>query len=240
MEALPYGFLRAHHHEESTPMSNAASRPRTVLMTYGGWDGHEPKQTSDRFAAFLRGQGCTVVQSDSLDSYTDAKLMASVDLIVQTVTCGTITGDQWKGLHAAVSRGVGFAGWHGGIVDAFRGNIDYQWMTGGQFLGHPGNIMDYEVHLTSFDDPIVAGLSDFRVRSEQYYMMVEPSNQVLATTTFDGVHDPLRKGTVMPVVWKRRWGAGKVFVNALGHVNSDFEVPEARIITERGLLWAMK
>ncbi len=214
-------------------------KPR-ALMTYGGWDGHEPKPTSDRFAAFLRSQGFEVIQSDTLDSYTDAALMGSLDLIVQTWTCGTITNEQWQGLDAAVKRGVGFAGWHGGVADAFRSNIDYQWMSGGQFLAHPGNCKDYEVHITSWDDPIVAGLSDFRMHSEQYYMLVDPGNLVLATTTFDGVHDPLRKGVVMPVVWKRLWGQGRVFVNVLGHVDSDFNVPEARIITERGLLWAAK
>ena len=213
---------------------------KKALMTYGGWDGHEPKRTSDRFAAFLRGQGYEVIQSPTLDSYLDAALMGSLDLIVQTWTCGSITDEQWAGLNRAVSDGVGFAGWHGGIVDAFRGNIDYQWLTGGQFVSHPGGITDYEVHITGWEDPIMAGLSDFCMRSEQYYMLVEPSNLVLATTTFDGVHDPLRKGTVMPVVWKRKWGKGRVFVNCLGHVNSDFEVPEARIITERGLLWASK
>ena len=213
---------------------------KKALMVYGGWDGHEPQQTSDRFAAYLRTQGYAVTQSPTLDSYLDAELMGSVDLIVQTVTCGSITGEQWNALNQAVAGGVGFAGWHGGIVDAFRGNVDYQWMTGGQFVSHPGNIKEYEVHITSWEDPLVAGLTDFKMKSEQYYMLVEPSNLVLATTTFDGVHDPLRKGTVMPVVWKRKWGNGRVFVNCLGHVNSDFEVPEARIITERGLLWASK
>ena len=213
---------------------------KKALMVYGGWDGHEPKQTSDRFAAYLRTQGFEVIQSPTLDSYLDESLMSSLSLIVNTVTCGSITGEQWNGLNKAVSSGVGLAGWHGGIVDAFRGNVDYQWMTGGQFVSHPGNLKEYEVHITGWEDPIMAGLNDFKMNSEQYYMLVEPSNLVLATTTFDGVHDPLRKGTVMPVVWKRIWGKGRVFVNCLGHVNSDFEVPEARIITERGLLWASK
>ncbi len=214
--------------------------PKKALMTYGGWEGHEPKATSDRFAAFLRGSGWDVIQSTSLDSYLDSPLMSAVDLIVQTWTCGTLTDKQWQGLSAAVAGGVGFAGWHGGIIDAVRGNIDYQWMTGAQFVAHPGGIIDYTVHLTAWDDPLLAGLGDFRIRTEQYYLLTDPSNRVLATTVFDGSHDLLRAGTVMPVVWKRRWGKGRVFVNALGHVDADFAVPEARIITERGLLWAAR
>jgi type 1 glutamine amidotransferase len=179
-----------------------------------------------------------VVVSDSLESYADAALMDSLSLIVQCWTMGQLSDAQWKGLDGAVKRGVGFAGWHGGAGDSFRGHIDYQWMTGGQFLAHPGGIIDYEVHVTAWDDPIMAGIGDFRLRSEQYYMLVEPSNFVLATTTFDGVHDPLRKGVVMPVAWKRRWGQGRVFYSAIGHVDADFDVPQARTIMERGLLWA--
>jgi type 1 glutamine amidotransferase len=214
--------------------------PKKALMVYGGWEGHEPKQTSDRFAAYLRTQGFEVIQSATLDSYRDQALMESLSLIVQTVSCAEISGEQWQGLRDAVRSGVGLAGWHGGIVDSYRSNIEYQWMTGGQFLCHPGNIIDYEVQITAWDDPIFAGLNDFRIKSEQYYMLVDPANLVLATTTFDGVHDAFAKGAVMPVVWKRTWGAGRVFVNCLGHVDRDFEVPEARIIMERGLLWAAK
>jgi type 1 glutamine amidotransferase len=209
-----------------------------ALMVRGGWTGHEPVQTSDRFAVFLRNAGFDVVVSDSLDAYADASLMDSLQLIVQNWTMGELNKEQWNGLDGAVRRGVGLAGWHGGLCDSFRGHIGYQWMTGGQFLGHPGNQIEFEVHLSDWDDGITEGLADFRITSEQYYLLVDPSNLVLATTTFDGVHDPLRKGTVMPVVWKRKWGQGRVFYSALGHVDRDFAVPEARIILERGLLWA--
>ncbi len=213
------------------------SAPR-ALVVWGGWDGHQPKETTARYAAFLRQQGFDVVVSDTLDSYADTVLMDSLTLIVQCWTMGQLSDAQWKGFSAAVQRGVGLAGWHGGLCDSFRGHIDYQWITGGQFLGHPGGIIDYQVTITDWDDPVTKGLGHFRIRSEQYYMLVEPSNKVLATTTFDGVHDPLRQGVVMPVVWKRRWGKAKVFYSALGHVDADFAVPEARIIMERGLLWA--
>lgn len=215
---------------------------RRALMVWGGWDGHQPEATTALFATFLRSQGFDVVVSPTADAYCDAALMQSPDLslIVNNVTCGKLEKEQWAGLDAAVKRGVGFAGWHGGAGDAYRGHIDYQWMVGGQFLSHPGNIKAYEVHISSWDDPIVAGLTDFTMNSEQYYMLTDPGNLVIASTTFDGVHDPLRKGVVMPVVWKRRWGQGRVFYSALGHVLKDFDVPEARTIMERGLLWAAR
>jgi uncharacterized protein len=152
----------------------------------------------------------------------------------------TITKEQEQGLLGAVAGGVGFAGWHGGMVDAFRNNPNYQFMVGGQWVAHPGNIIDYEVNITNHDDSITAGLTDFAMHSEQYYLHVDPANDVLATTTFGGEHAPWIAGTVMPVVWKRRWGAGRIFYTSLGHVRRDFDVVEARTIVERGLRWAMR
>jgi type 1 glutamine amidotransferase len=152
----------------------------------------------------------------------------------------TITREQEKGLLDAIESGVGFAGWHGGMADAFRNNPNYQFMVGGQWVAHPGNIIDYEVNITNHDDPITAGLSDFKMHSEQYYMHIDPSNEVLATTTFSGQYAPWIEGCVMPVVWKRRWGAGKVSYTSLGHVAKDFDVPEARTIVQRGMLWATR
>jgi type 1 glutamine amidotransferase len=151
---------------------------------------------------------------------------------------GTITKEQEAGLLAAVRSGVNIAGWHGGMADSFRNNPDYQFMVGGQWVAHPGNVIDYAVTIVRPDDPIMAGLNDFQMHSEQYYLHVDPSNEVLATTTFGGDHLPWIAGTVMPVVWKRRWGAGRVFYCSLGHKAYDFDVPEARTIVERGMLWA--
>lgn len=210
------------------------------LFVWGGWEGHEPRQCVERFAPALAADGFDVTISDTLDVYTDAARMRSLDLIVQVWTQGVIAPAQLAGLLGAVEAGAGFAGWHGGMSDSFRDSTPYQFMVGGQWVAHPGNIIDYTVEITQPDDPIVAGLSAFRMHSEQYYMHVDPSNAVLATTTFSGEHAPWIAGTVMPVVWKRRWGQGRVFHCTLGHVAREFDVPEARIIVERGLRWAAR
>lgn len=213
---------------------------KTALFIWGGWDGHEPKQCVDIFAPLVRQAGYTVDISDTLDTYLDINRLKSYDLIVQVWTMGTITSEQQSGLLEAVKSGVGFGGWHGGAGDSFRNNTDYQFMVGGQWVAHPGGVIDYSIHITRPDDPITAGLPDFKMHSEQYYLHIDPSNEVLAVTTFNGDHAPWIDGTVMPVVWKRKWGAGKVFYCSLGHVASDFNVPEAREIVRRGLLWASR
>ena len=213
---------------------------KQALMVWGGWAGHEPFQCVQLFAPMLEQAGFAVTISDSLDAYLDADKLRTYDLIAQVVTMSTITREQEKGLLDAIAAGTGFAGWHGGMCDAFRNSTDYQFMTGGQWVAHPGNIIDYRVNITDRSDPVMAGLDDFNMHSEQYYMHVDPSNQVLATTTFNGEHCPWIDGVVMPVVWKRRWGAGRVFYSSLGHVAADFNVPEACEITRRGFLWAAR
>lgn len=211
---------------------------KNALMVYGGWDGHQPRQCVEIFAPFLEREGFAVELSNTLDVYQDEEKLSQLTLIVPCWTMDKIPDASLKGLLAAVRGGVGIAGWHGGMADSFRNSTDYQFMVGGQWVAHPGNIMDYTVQITDHTDPITSGLPDFAMKSEQYYMHVDPSNQVLATTTFNGEHAAWIDGTVMPVVWKRHWGQGRVFYSSLGHVATDFDVPEAREIMQRGMLWA--
>lgn len=214
---------------------------KKALITWGGWNGHEPLQCSTIARELLISEGYEVIFEDNLDCYLDEAIMNSVGLIVPCWTMSSITQDQEKGLLNAVKSGTGIAGWHGGMGDSFRQNTEYQWMVGGQWVAHPGGIIDYEVNIIS-SDPIVRGLNDFRIHSEQYYMHTDPGNEVLATTTFSGEEGnaPWIKDTVMPVIWKRTYGKGKVFYTSLGHVASDFDIAEVKEILRRGMLWATK
>ena len=207
---------------------------------WGGWDGHEPEKCAGVAANLLKKEGFEVEVSSTLDSYLNEKKMVALNLVVPLWTMGSISGEQQKGLLDAVKSGIGIAGWHGGMCDAFRQNTEYQFMTGGQWVAHPGGIVDYTVNIVKRDDPITRGLSDFKMHSEQYYLHVDPGNDVLATTTFTGEHNDWIKGTVMPVVWKRRYGEGKVFYSSLGHVAADFDVSEVREIIRRGMVWAAR
>ncbi len=208
---------------------------RKALIVWGGWDGHTPKDCAELFAPWLESQGFQVHVSNSLDSYRDRELMHSLDLIVPIWTMGELARDQEAGLLDAVRAGAGIAGWHGGMCDSFRNNTEYQWMTGGQWVAHPGGcIPEYRVEITDSDHPITRGIPDFTLRNtEQYYLHVDPSNHVLATTTFS-----LESPVIMPYVWTRRWGEGRVFYAAFGHTVKDFETPEAREIVQRGMRWA--
>ncbi len=213
---------------------------KKAIVVWGGWDGHDPKLCADLFAPILQTEGYEVDVYDNLDVYLDHEKMMALDLIVPVWTMGTITREQESGLLQAVASGVGIAGWHGGMANSFRNNTEYQWMVGGQWVAHPGGVIDYVVNITKKNDPIVEGIEDFEMHSEQYYMHVDPSNEVLATTRFHGEHAYWIDGVVMPVVWKRMYSKGRVFYASFGHVRKDYDVPETVEIMRRGMLWASK
>ncbi|MCC7146997.1 MAG: ThuA domain-containing protein [Phycisphaeraceae bacterium] len=218
---------------------------KKALMVWGGWDGHTPKQSVEVFAPLLAGKGYEVEIADKLDVYLEKDRLAATDLIVPCWTMGTIAREQEKGLLEAVRNGTGLAGWHGGMCDSYRNNTEYQWMTGGQWVAHPGGcIKCHTVNIKDKNHPITKGLTDFDLPdTEQYYMHVDPGVTVLATTTFSGEYGPAElypKGTVMPYAWTRMWGKGKVAYAAWGHTFKDFDVPQAKEIVLRGMLWATR
>jgi uncharacterized protein len=208
-----------------------------ALIVWGGWDGHQPETFAEICAQLLRDEGMSVEIASSLDALTEDGL-AGLSLVVPIWTMGAIPGDRLTDLLEAISSGVGVAGFHGGMGDAFRDATEYQFMVGGQFVAHPDGIKEYVVKLV--DDPLTEGLSDFRVTSEQYYMHVDPSNHVLATTEFAPKTAPWVTGVVMPVAWTRRWGEGRVFYSSLGHAPEELDVPEARELLRRGMVWAAR
>ncbi|MER8433128.1 ThuA domain-containing protein [Mesorhizobium caraganae] len=211
---------------------------KTALIFWGGWEGHTPARSAAVVSEMLAGHGFDVRIEQGTSALADPQLSA-IDLIVPVVTMSTIEKPELQNLVAAVRAGTGLAGFHGTMGDSFRNEPDYHFMTGGQWVAHPGDIIDYRVDITS-DDPIVRGIGGFAYRSEQYYMHVDPSNEVLATTTFGGEHLDFVDGVVMPVVWKRRYGKGRVFFSALGHTADEFSVPQMGTIFERGALWASR
>jgi len=218
---------------------------KKALVVWGGWKGHTPKESVDVFVPWLREKGYEVDVSETLDAYLDAARMAATDLVVPCWTMGQITGDQRKGLCAAVAAGTGLAGWHGGIIDSFRNDTEYQWMTGSQWVAHPGGcIPSYAVRIADPAHEITRGVGDFTLReTEQYYIHVDPGVHVLCTTVFSGEHGPgdlYPAGTVMPYAYTRGYGKGRVFVACWGHTFKDFEVPQALEIVRRGLLWASR
>jgi uncharacterized protein len=212
---------------------------KQALIVWGGWEGHEPKQCAQIVAGLLKPERFNVQAADSTSAFDDPAL-GRFDLIVPIITQATIAPAACRNLIATVERGTGLAGFHGGMADSFRTEPAFQFMVGGQWVAHPGNLIDYRVNITRHDDPITRGLADFDYHSEQYYLHVDPSNEVLATTTFGGEHCPWINGVVMPVVWKRRHGAGKVFYCSLGHVAAEFEVLPMRTLILRGMLWAAR
>ncbi|MEQ1769884.1 MAG: ThuA domain-containing protein [Devosia sp.] len=213
---------------------------KNALIVWGGWDGHEPEQGAVVLRKWLTEDGFDVRVETKTEAFLDPALK-DYSLIVPIVTMSKIAIEEARALASVIEGGVGMAGYHGGMGDSFRETTEYQFIVGGQWVAHPGNVIDYRVDITRPDDPVMSGLGDsFAYRSEQYYMHTDPSNEVLATTTFNGERAYWIDGTVMPVVWKRRYGKGRVFYSSLGHKAQELEVPQMATILRRGLNWAAR
>lgn len=228
---------------------------KQALVVRGGWDGHMPVETTDLFIPFLEANGFTVRIEESPAVYADEAFMDTVDLVLQINTMNTIEPEQLAGLQRAVLNGTGLAGWHGGIADAYRDSADYLHMIGGQFAHHAGkdpaertgeqsdNYIPYTVHITEYGKthPITAGIEDFDLVSEQYWVLSDEYNDVLATTTQEvRPWDAWNRPVTAPAIWTRQWGRGRVFVSAPGHRLEIVESRPVRTIIERGLLWAAR
>ena len=213
---------------------------RSAMIIWGGWNGHDPEECAAIYRRWLHEDGFSVRVETDLNALADPAIH-ELSLIIPIYTMSKIEKEPLDNFVKAVEGGVGLAGHHGGMSDAFRDAVDYQFMVGGQWVAHPGNIIDYRVDVTRPDDPIMAGIKpSFDYTSEQYYMHIDPSVEVLATTTFSGLYAPWTKDVVMPVVWKRMYGAGRVFHSTLGHRASEFEMPEMATILRRGVNWAAR
>jgi type 1 glutamine amidotransferase len=231
------------------------TRPRRAIVVRGGWDGHQPIEATALFIPFLEQSGYQVDVFDSPAPYADPERMAATDLIVQCVTMSSIEKEQFEGLRAAIEAGTGFAGWHGGIADSYRNTSDYLHLVGGQFACHPGkhpderigeqsdNYVPYRIEMlpTAADHPVTAGIGDFDLVTEQYWVLSDDYIDVLATTTQSVREwDPWQRPVTSPAVWTRQWGAGRIFICTPGHRVEVLEVPQVNTLVKRGLLWASR
>lgn len=214
---------------------------KKALIVWGGWDGHEPKQVSEVCDKILKEHGFETEVSDSLESFRDEEKLKDLDLIVPVWTMGELPNDLVFPISNAVAGGVGIAGCHGGMCDAFRNNVQWQFLTGGNWVSHPGgHLVEYMVNISNSSSELTSGIKDFKIKSEQYYLHVDPAIEVLATTRFPTVtwYHSANREVDMPVVWTKRWGHGRVFYTSIGHHADIFDIPEANEILKRGMLWA--
>jgi len=217
---------------------------KKALIVWGGWDGHEPMQVANIFSDMLKKEGFEVEISDTLDSFADKEKLKELDLIVPVWTMGEIKPEYVDNVCYAVEAGVGLAGCHGGMCDSFRNSTKWQFLTGSQWVDHPGNNgVEYMVNIKkNASSPIIKGIEDFQVKSEQYYIHIDPAVNVLATTRF-----PVAPGAYaangavdVPVAYTKLWGKGKVFYSSLGHVANVFDVKEVKELMHNGFIWAAK
>lgn len=228
---------------------------KQALIVRGGWEGHKPVESTDLFVPFLEAQDYDIRVEPSPAVYADAAVMSEVDVIVQSVTMSTIERAELEGLRNAVAAGTGLTGWHGGIADSFRASSDYLQLVGGQFATHPSkhpdevigtetdNFLRYTVEMTDLgrEHPITRGIPDFELETEQYWVLTDELNDVLATTTHPApAWHPWQRALTTPAVWTRHWGSGRIAVATPGHSPDVLRNEHVRTIVERSILWVSR
>lgn len=212
---------------------------KRALIVWGGLELHEPEKGAKLVGRWLEEEGFTVTLSNDYETLGGADI-ESYDLVMPQVTGGELSREASIAFCAAVEKGVGVAAFHHGLATSFPGNPRLRFLAGSTFASHPGDIITYQVDPLRNDDPVMAGIVSFPHTSEQYYLHVDPSVEVLATTTFSGEHAYWKKGVAIPVVFKSRFGAGRVFYSALGHKPAELDNPQIATILKRGMAWAAR
>lgn len=218
-------------------------RSRKALLVSGGWEGHAPRDAAEEMAPDIKALGFEVTLEESLEPYADEEYLCSFDVIIQNWTMGEILPDELRGLSHAVQKGTGLTGWHGGVVDSFRMATDYLQMVGAQFAAHPGDSVPYTVTFAPehSEHPIITGLNAFDVTTEQYWMLTDSLNTILAQTVIPKTaEDPWPRPVETPVAWTRQWGKGRIFVNTIGHEVQELRIPEVRAMVLRGISWVAR
>jgi type 1 glutamine amidotransferase len=210
---------------------------KRALIVWGGLELHQPKRGAELVGGWLQEAGFAVSLSNDYEELGEA---ADYDLVMPQVTGGELSTDASIAFCAAVETGVGVAAFHHGLATSFPGNAQLRFVSGSTFASHPGDVVSYQIEPLETGDPVMAGISTFTHTSEQYYLHVDPSVEVLATTTFSGEHAWWKKGVTMPVVFKSRFGEGRLFYSALGHQPQELANPLIATILKRGMAWASR
>jgi type 1 glutamine amidotransferase len=218
------------------------TKPQALIIS-GGWEGHDPAGIAQAFAEIIDQHGLAVQIAHDLAVLDDPQFLTDMRVMVPVWTGGELSKTRAENISAAVAAGTAMAGCHGGMCSAFHGCKKWSFITGGVFIEHPGDILDYRVTVRDREHPIMRGISDFAITTEQYYMHIDPAVHVLATTRFPspggaGPHES--NGPVdMPVVWTKYWGRGRIFYTSIGHDLQVLMADPHGTILRRGIAWAL-
>lgn len=212
---------------------------KKALIVQGDCPCHPSRAIAEILAEQLRVSDFDVAMAHTMDCFLDRATLDQVDLIIMNWHMAAMTHEQLAPFLAAVEGGIGLAGIHGYMGDTmrktetFRNEHAYEWMIGGQWVSHPGDDgVTYSVRIIDKDSPITAGVPDFTVSTEKYYMHIDPLIHVLAATDFGPV--------VMPIAWTKSYGRGRIFYHSLGHRPEIVRIPEVMRLTTQGMVWAAK
>ena len=91
--------------------------------------------------------------------------------------------------------------------------------------------LQYQVSVTTVEHPITKGIDEFMTTDEQYILDYDADK---LTVLANGLY----KGNLMPALWIKSHGEGRVFYNSGGHDSKAVDQPMFKKLLIRGSLWA--
>ena len=204
------------------------AKVKTLLLV--GGTVHDWKGIGDVVEKTLQDAGkfdVTRVNND-LDAFLPEKIKP-YKLVVFYWTLGELTAEQKQGILGHISQGNGFVTFHSG-ADSFRGDRDWHDFVGGHFVTHP-RYRQYQVSITTEKHPISQGIDEFMTTDEQYILDYEKDKMTV-------LGNGLYQGQLMPALWVKPHGKGRVFYNSGGHDSKATAQPMFQKLLVRGCLWA--
>jgi type 1 glutamine amidotransferase len=214
---------------------------RNALVVVNGDDiHHDLLSAATVFQQLGIEAGLVTRRAMGLNRFVDARPeTADAHVYLFYTAGGQFPTAQQEALAASVAAGKGLVGVHGANILGWEGDdVDpadrpYFDLLGNRYLSHgPGHHEGRHTIEIVGEHPITEGLEDFELFDEYYeFEFADDDVQILAQRH-------RADGEVIPVLYVRTIGAGRVVYLALGHDMRSWGEPPVRTLVRRSLAWA--
>ncbi|MGD0500399.1 MAG: ThuA domain-containing protein [Bryobacteraceae bacterium] len=241
---------------QTGPQGPQPAKLQVLIITGQNAGGHDWRSTTPVLRKILEDSGRFEVRVTEEFRGAGADTLAPYDVVVVNYNENRRANLRWgdvadNALLNFVRGGKGLVVYHFSLA-AFPGWTEYEKICGGNWRpnnGHHSARHDFTVTVQDTDHPITRGLKTTFAANDELYANLkwqpEGTFHVLATAWDDhsryapGERQPLvGPGAAEPMLWTLNYGAGRVFVTALGHDAEAMKNVGFAVTLARGAEWA--